>query len=243
MNIGFIGTGTMGNPMARSLIEGGHTVTVFDVRREAAANLCEMGANWADSPRLAAEASSVVHLGPGPGRGRTGAHPPRQRHPGGSQRRRRLDRHHDQLAVGHPPPGRDVRGGRSGNAGLAGQRPAAQHDDDGRRRPGRLREIPARAGLHGPLRLLRRPHSLRLHRQAGYPIPGLLRVHCRDRRDADRGQGRHRPGYPGPDNPGKRRLQQCARPRHRILAGPQLRIQWGARHRGEGRASGLRVGP
>ena len=67
MNIGFVGTGTMGNPMARRLIECGHTVTVFDVRREAAANLCEMGANWEDSPRLVAEASNVVFTSvPGP---------------------------------------------------------------------------------------------------------------------------------------------------------------------------------
>ena len=67
MNIGFIGTGTMGNPMSLRLIKNGHAVTVFDVRREAAANLCEMGASWADSPRLVAEASSLVFTSvPGP---------------------------------------------------------------------------------------------------------------------------------------------------------------------------------
>ena len=42
MRLGFIGTGTMGNPMARCLIEAGHQLTVHDTRREATTNLCEM---------------------------------------------------------------------------------------------------------------------------------------------------------------------------------------------------------
>lgn len=67
MQLGFVGTGTMGNPMARCLIEAGHQVTVYDLRREATTNLCEMGANWADSPRIVAEASEVVFTSlPGP---------------------------------------------------------------------------------------------------------------------------------------------------------------------------------
>ena len=45
MQLGYIGTGTMGNPMAEALIEAGHSVTVHDLRRESATNLCEMGAN------------------------------------------------------------------------------------------------------------------------------------------------------------------------------------------------------
>ena len=51
MQLGYIGTGTMGNPMAKALIEAGHSVTVFDVRRESATNLCEMGANWVKAPK------------------------------------------------------------------------------------------------------------------------------------------------------------------------------------------------
>ena len=43
MQLGFIGTGTMGNPMARCLIEAGHRLTVHDTRREATTNLCEVG--------------------------------------------------------------------------------------------------------------------------------------------------------------------------------------------------------
>lgn len=57
----------MGNPMANALIEAGHSVTVFDVRRESATNLCEMGANWADDPKQLAESSEVVFTSlPGP---------------------------------------------------------------------------------------------------------------------------------------------------------------------------------
>ena len=67
MQLGYIGTGTMGNPMAKALIEAGHTVAVHDLRRESATNLCEMGANWADSPRELAAASEVVFTSlPGP---------------------------------------------------------------------------------------------------------------------------------------------------------------------------------
>ena len=67
MNLGYIGTGTMGNPMAKALIEAGHSVIVHDVRRESATNLCEMGANWADDPRQLSEASELVFTSlPGP---------------------------------------------------------------------------------------------------------------------------------------------------------------------------------
>ena len=67
MQVGFVGTGTMGNPMARCLIEAGHRLTVHDLRREATTNLCELGARWADTPRAVAEASEVVFTSlPGP---------------------------------------------------------------------------------------------------------------------------------------------------------------------------------
>jgi len=67
MQLGYIGTGTMGNPMAKALIEAGHVVTVHDMRRESATNLCEMGANWASNPRELAESSEVVFTSlPGP---------------------------------------------------------------------------------------------------------------------------------------------------------------------------------
>ena len=36
MRVGFIGLGNMGGPMALNLIKAGHSLIVFDVRREAA---------------------------------------------------------------------------------------------------------------------------------------------------------------------------------------------------------------
>src|SRR5712691_1661432 len=67
MRIGFVGTGTMGNPMARCLLDAGHRVTVHDLRREATADLCDLGARWAENPRAAADVSEVVFTSlPGP---------------------------------------------------------------------------------------------------------------------------------------------------------------------------------
>ena len=67
MQVGFVGTGTMGNPMVHCLLEAGHALTVYDIRREATANLCAQGAHWADAPRAVAEASAVVFTSlPGP---------------------------------------------------------------------------------------------------------------------------------------------------------------------------------
>ena len=60
MKIGFIGTGNMGNPMAVNLVKAGHQLTVHDLRREAAINLLEMGAEWADSPMQAVQGNEVV---------------------------------------------------------------------------------------------------------------------------------------------------------------------------------------
>lgn len=60
MKLGFIGTGNMGNPMAVNLIKGGHDLVVHDLRREAATNLLEMGARWADSPKDTVPGSDIV---------------------------------------------------------------------------------------------------------------------------------------------------------------------------------------
>ena len=60
MKLGFIGTGNMGNPMAANLIRAGHQLTVHDLRREAATNLLEMGAEWADSPKEAVPGNDAV---------------------------------------------------------------------------------------------------------------------------------------------------------------------------------------
>ena len=67
MNVGFIGTGHMGNPIARHLIKAGHQLTVYDKRQESTANLVELGAAWADNPAAVAAASDVVFTSlPGP---------------------------------------------------------------------------------------------------------------------------------------------------------------------------------
>ena len=60
MKIGFIGLGNMGNPMATNLVNAGHELVVHDLRREAATNLLEMGATWADTPKEAVPGRDVV---------------------------------------------------------------------------------------------------------------------------------------------------------------------------------------
>jgi 3-hydroxyisobutyrate dehydrogenase-like beta-hydroxyacid dehydrogenase len=51
MEIGFIGLGKMGFPMARRLIEAGHAVTVYDTRKEPIEGLVALGAQAAGSVR------------------------------------------------------------------------------------------------------------------------------------------------------------------------------------------------
>src|SRR5271166_3791671 len=67
MQLGFVGTGTMGAPMAGCLIDAGHQLTVYDVRSEATAVLCARGALPANSPHMVARQSEVVFTSlPGP---------------------------------------------------------------------------------------------------------------------------------------------------------------------------------
>jgi 3-hydroxyisobutyrate dehydrogenase len=67
MRIGFIGTGTMGTPIANCLIRAGHTLTVHDRRPEATAELCAQGAVCAETAFAAARESEVVFTSlPGP---------------------------------------------------------------------------------------------------------------------------------------------------------------------------------
>src|SRR4051812_34781030 len=51
MEIGFIGLGKMGTPMARRLIEAGHQLTVFDTNKAAVDKFTALGAQAASSPR------------------------------------------------------------------------------------------------------------------------------------------------------------------------------------------------
>jgi 3-hydroxyisobutyrate dehydrogenase-like beta-hydroxyacid dehydrogenase len=60
MDIGFIGLGNMGAPMARRLIEAGHRLVVFDTRGEAIAPLAALGAQAASSPQDVADRVETV---------------------------------------------------------------------------------------------------------------------------------------------------------------------------------------
>jgi 3-hydroxyisobutyrate dehydrogenase-like beta-hydroxyacid dehydrogenase len=60
MEIGFIGLGKMGYPMARRLIEAGHQLTVFDTSKPAADRLVALGAQAASSPKDVADRCESV---------------------------------------------------------------------------------------------------------------------------------------------------------------------------------------
>jgi 3-hydroxyisobutyrate dehydrogenase len=67
MRIGFVGTGTMGTPIAGCLISAGHSLSVYDRRPEATEALCAQGAVRTDSAFTAARDSEVVFTSlPGP---------------------------------------------------------------------------------------------------------------------------------------------------------------------------------
>jgi 3-hydroxyisobutyrate dehydrogenase-like beta-hydroxyacid dehydrogenase len=60
MKVGFIGLGTMGAPMARNVMKGGHALTVYDVNESAMRGLAAEGAAAARSPKDVAAASDIV---------------------------------------------------------------------------------------------------------------------------------------------------------------------------------------
>src|SRR5437868_940463 len=61
MEIGFIGLGKMGFPMARRLIEAGHRLTVFDTQKAAMDRLIALGAKAGASPKdMADEVETVM---------------------------------------------------------------------------------------------------------------------------------------------------------------------------------------
>src|SRR3974377_2101855 len=67
MRLGFVGTGTMGAPMALCLIDAGHELAAYDVRPAATAALVARGAHAAGSPAEVARQSEVVFTSlPGP---------------------------------------------------------------------------------------------------------------------------------------------------------------------------------
>ncbi len=60
MDIGFIGLGNMGFPMARRLIEAKHQLVVFDTRKEVVDRLVAIGAQAASSPKDVADRVETV---------------------------------------------------------------------------------------------------------------------------------------------------------------------------------------
>jgi 2-hydroxy-3-oxopropionate reductase len=60
MNIGFIGFGTMGKPMAEHLLAAGHTLRVWSRRATSVDFLLQQGAIWCESPAAVAHASEIV---------------------------------------------------------------------------------------------------------------------------------------------------------------------------------------
>ena len=61
-NVGFIGLGMMGGPMASRLADAGYALTVYDVRRESVAALMAKGARPVMSPAEVASAAETVLL-------------------------------------------------------------------------------------------------------------------------------------------------------------------------------------
>ncbi len=60
MRLGFIGLGTMGRPMARHLMDGGHAMAVYARRAASARPLADAGAAVCATPAAVAERSEVV---------------------------------------------------------------------------------------------------------------------------------------------------------------------------------------
>ena len=60
MNVGFIGLGIMGRPMAQNLLLQGHVLTVWSRREESMRPLLAAGARGASSPAEVAGAAEVV---------------------------------------------------------------------------------------------------------------------------------------------------------------------------------------
>jgi 3-hydroxyisobutyrate dehydrogenase-like beta-hydroxyacid dehydrogenase len=58
--LGFVGLGNMGGPMAHRLIEAGHRLAIYDIRDEAMAPLAARGAERMPSSRAVADASDIV---------------------------------------------------------------------------------------------------------------------------------------------------------------------------------------
>ena len=59
-NIGWIGTGVMGNAMCSHLVSAGHRLRLYNRTQQKAANLIAQGAQWCDTPEQVAQQSEVI---------------------------------------------------------------------------------------------------------------------------------------------------------------------------------------
>ena len=65
LNIGFIGLGNMGGPMAANLVKAGHTVTVFDLNQSVVSELASQGAKaGVDAAQCATNADVLISMLP-----------------------------------------------------------------------------------------------------------------------------------------------------------------------------------
>jgi hypothetical protein len=154
MRVGFVGLGTMGAPMARNVMKGGHALTVYDVNEAAVRALVDVGATAARSPKELAAASDIVitMLPDGPDVERVALGPE------GIIEGIRADAIYVDMSTIDPAVTRAV-GAAMKKKGVAndrqpgrqdrGVRGSGQADADGRRRRGRDRALPSRARLHG----------------------------------------------------------------------------------------------
>jgi 3-hydroxyisobutyrate dehydrogenase-like beta-hydroxyacid dehydrogenase len=62
MNVGFIGLGSMGSPMAENLLKAGHTVTAYNRTRARAEALAAKGAQVAATPAEACRGDAVITI-------------------------------------------------------------------------------------------------------------------------------------------------------------------------------------
>src|SRR5438876_12377622 len=62
MNVGFIGLGNMGQPMARNLLKAGHHLLVYNRTRSRAGELLAEGARLAESARDACRGDVVIRM-------------------------------------------------------------------------------------------------------------------------------------------------------------------------------------
>jgi len=61
-DLGFIGLGIMGKPMASHLVKAGHTVYVFDLVEESVKHLCSLGAQRCSSSKEVAQKSEIIFI-------------------------------------------------------------------------------------------------------------------------------------------------------------------------------------